>query len=524
VIVTTSGRRLGYGGPRVPRTALAALAALAAVAVPAAGAATILGTPRAERLVGTARGDLLVGRGGADTIAARGGDDRIAAEGDGARDRVACGPGRDVVTADRTDVVAADCEVVSAPISADPYRTSGAQHRTEVEPDSFAHGSTVVAAFQVGRFFDGGAVGIGISTSRDAGRTWTPSLLPGLSQASVPPGRHPRVSDPVVAYDDAHGQWLVATLGVSAGSTELLVSRSTDGLRFGAPVVAAGSSSPSLAYDKEWLVCDSWPDSPFRGSCYLGYTDVARNVLGVRTSVDGGLTWGPQVSLGSGYFAMPAVQPDGTLVMLFLDGPDARPRLLAAVSRDGGASFAPRSTVADVAARRVGGLRAPPVPSAEVAGDGRVVVVWHDARTGGATDVVLSSSLDGVAWAEPVRVPAVPRGAWAFVPGVGVDPSSAGAETRIGVVAYGWRPGAGVDAWLATSLDGGATWGSPQRLSARTMAPAWIARTDQGTMLADYLSLSWADGRAVPVFSLASEPVGTEHRLRQAVAALVRGP
>ena len=34
---------------------------------------------------------------------------------------------------------------------------STSQHGTEVEPDTFAFGLTIVAAFQVGRFFDGGA-------------------------------------------------------------------------------------------------------------------------------------------------------------------------------------------------------------------------------------------------------------------------------------------------------------------------------------------------------------------------------
>src|SRR5581483_5683887 len=34
-------------------------------------------------------------------------------------------------------------------ISADPFANSTSQHATEVEPDTFAHGSTLVSAFQV---------------------------------------------------------------------------------------------------------------------------------------------------------------------------------------------------------------------------------------------------------------------------------------------------------------------------------------------------------------------------------------
>src|SRR5216683_805899 len=53
-------------------------------------------------------------------------------------------------------------------ISSDPYPADSAPaaaHATEVEPDTFAHGSTVVTAFQVGRVFNGGASDIGWATS-----------------------------------------------------------------------------------------------------------------------------------------------------------------------------------------------------------------------------------------------------------------------------------------------------------------------------------------------------------------------
>ena len=43
-------------------------------------------------------------------------------------------------------------------VSADPFTNTSSQHATEVEPDTFAFGSTVLAAYQVGRFFDGGSV------------------------------------------------------------------------------------------------------------------------------------------------------------------------------------------------------------------------------------------------------------------------------------------------------------------------------------------------------------------------------
>ena len=51
----------------------------------------------------------------------------------------------------------------------DSFTNATSQHRTEVEPDTFAGDSRIVSAFQVGRFFDGGATDIGFATSPDGG-------------------------------------------------------------------------------------------------------------------------------------------------------------------------------------------------------------------------------------------------------------------------------------------------------------------------------------------------------------------
>src|ERR671936_1860467 len=80
---------------------------------------------------------------------------------------VACGPGRDVVNADAQDRVGHACEVVSVRVSHDTLAGPEAQHQTEVEPDSAAWGSTIVATFQVGRLTGGGAFATGFATSRD---------------------------------------------------------------------------------------------------------------------------------------------------------------------------------------------------------------------------------------------------------------------------------------------------------------------------------------------------------------------
>src|SRR6266487_5011280 len=66
-------------------------------------------------------------------------------------------------------------------ISSDPYTNPTSNHKTEVEPDTFAFGNTIVATFQVGRFFNGGASNIGWATSTNAGETWTHGFLRNIT-------------------------------------------------------------------------------------------------------------------------------------------------------------------------------------------------------------------------------------------------------------------------------------------------------------------------------------------------------
>ena len=122
----------------------------------------------AATIHGTAHGDTIVGTPAPDTITARAGNDFVQVAW-GGTDRVDCGPGRDIVSADAADRIAANCEVVSRRLSVDTSTNPASQHETAVEPDSFAFGSTVVAAYQVGRFANGGASNIGVSVSTDAG-------------------------------------------------------------------------------------------------------------------------------------------------------------------------------------------------------------------------------------------------------------------------------------------------------------------------------------------------------------------
>jgi len=124
-------------------------------------------------------------------------------------------------------------------ISSDPYKNPDSNHKTEVEPDTFAFGNTIVSTFQVGRFFDGGASNIGFATSTNGGVTWIHGFLPSSTVNAKPRGIYARASDASVAFDAKHNVWMISWLGIKnpvPSVVDVLVSRSTDGgLTFGPP-------------------------------------------------------------------------------------------------------------------------------------------------------------------------------------------------------------------------------------------------------------------------------------------------
>jgi RTX calcium-binding nonapeptide repeat (4 copies) len=548
------------------RLRLAVALSVLLVAAPAGAlAARLTGTSRADRLVGTAHADtidgragndillgqagndLLIGGLGLDRIVAGAGNDSVAANGDAAPDTIQCGPGRDIVNADPGDAVASDCEATSRQVSTDTISGGGGQHATEVEPDSFSYAGRLVATFQVGRIQNGGATAIGVATSTDGARHWRSGLLPGVTALSPQPGTDPRASDPAVAFDAAHGLWLVSSLGIAPDHFEILVSRSPDAVSWSSPVTVRRGGSGTL--DKEWIACDNWPSSPNRGRCYLSYLDVGSELIVTQTTADGGQTWSAPVQTSfqpaqglEPNGAQPLPRPDGSLVVVYAVGRaenDDRGseaatvdegEVFAATSIDGGASFETSVPVSQANFAPVPHLRAPPLPSADVAADGRLYVAWHDclAEQPCLHDrIVLSTSSDGQSWTAPRAVAPTSAAVSQFVPGLAVNPAAVGGATRLAVAYYTLptRCVVGnacprIDAWLVTSNNGGAGWSVPQRLDAQPMQLDWLPVAG-GSFLGDYISTSFVGARPVPVYSLAVAPWGG--KLRQAIMALQTG-
>jgi hypothetical protein len=430
----------------------------------------------------------------------------------------------------------ASAGLLSAPkkISEDAFNNSTSQHHSEVEPDTFAFGNSVVATFQEGRFFNGGASGIGFATSTNGGHDWgTKGVLPGLTVYNKPAGPFERASDPAVAFDSVHDAWLINSLaldncgGASCTSATVVVSRSTDGARhWSAPVTVDASPGD----DKNWIVCDNGSASPHNGTCYVAWDNGGG--VQVSRSTDGGLTWGAAVATGTGGVGVqPVTLPDGTLVIVFLSGPNQ----VAVRSTDGGLTFSPAIIVAPVTSHHPTAMRALAVPSVEADAAGTVYVAWHDCafRVGcSSNDIVISSSsTGGLTWTPkaPVPIDAATSGVDHFLPGLGVDPATSGATGHLGLTYYFFPDAActfstcELDAGFISSSNGGATWSAAGQLNQKPMALSWLADTNQGRMVGDYISTSFSNGVAVPVFALAEKVSGGGTDFHEAMYAVQRG-
>jgi hypothetical protein len=427
-------------------------------------------------------------------------------------------------------------------ISSDPFTNTTAIdgvnvfHQTEEEPDTFAVGSTIVSAFQVARFHNGGADDIGFATSTDGGRSWKHGFLPGTTfQKGVvdPNPLYERVSDASVAFDAKHGVWLISSIPLTSTLVvpTIFVSRSSDGLNWSDPVSIPQAPGP-VNLDKNWTVCDNTATTPagqpnrFYGNCYTEFDNFATDDLELlSTSSDGGLTWSLPISTplhAHGLGGQPLVQPNGNVVVPF-ESIDNAGAIAAFGSTDGGATLTNAVTISAIDFHRVAGdLRTSPLPTAEIDGAGTVYVAWEDcAFEAGcpANDIVFSHSSDGVNWSGLSRVPANPVGSGVdhFIPGLGVDKATSGDGARLALTYY-YYPNAActvatcqLDAAFISSTTAGATWSTPLQL-AGPMNNTWLAFTTQGYMVGDYISTSiLGTGQALTTIAVASFGTGPDN-------------
>jgi len=424
-------------------------------------------------------------------------------------------------------------------LSSDPYTNNNSQHQTELEPASFSYASTIVTAFQAGRFIDAASSNIGWATSLDHGATWKNGFLPGTTQFAG--GTYTRASDPSVAYDSAHKTWIIASIaaignGSTLASPTIIVNLSTNGgLTWSKPfpVVNGGSTY----YDKDWIVCDNSPTSMFYGHCYVEWdNDDKGGLILMSTSIDGGVTWSvAQTTLDKahGLGGQPLVQPNGTVIVP-ISGYETS-RMLSFTSTNGGLSW--NSTI------EVSKITGSVLPTAGMDAAGKVYLVWIDCHfekgcngKGGGEDstlynanqneddLVMSTSEDGIHWSPMQFIPIDPLGSGIdhIVPGLGVDIHTSGKTAHLALTYYFHATNCDSNCQYYTgfvsSTDAGIHWSQKIQL-AGPMSLSWLSHGRN--KVGDYISTSFCNGLAFPIFSIATAPDGGY--LKEAIYTITGG-
>ena len=377
-----------------------------------------------------------------------------------------------------------------APVTGTVYPGSEVEPQLASDPRDASH---LIGVWQQDRWSDGGARGLRTGYSFDNGLTWSVTQAPftrcsgGNAQNG---GDYPRASDPWVSIgpDGIAYQVAIAFNGATfapGSSSAVLASRSTDGGRTWSDPATLIVDASEFFNDKESITADP-VDARY---AYATWDRLEPNGHGpsyfARTT-DGGATWeaakpihdpgNRNQTLNHQIVVSAATSGAGspTLFGFFTEFDVGQNNVttthLALVrSFDRGDTWSPPVVVADL--RPVGSYD-PQDPArtlrdgagiASVASgpNGVLVAVWQDSRfSGGARDgIAFSRSTDGGStWSAPTQINAVPA-AQALLPGVAVR-----FDGTIGVLYYDMRNDTAdaatlpVDAWLATSGDGGVTW------------------------------------------------------------------
>lgn len=250
--------------------------------------------------------------------------------------------------------------------------------------------------------------GLGPVYTRDAGVTWHESSLPMESGWDG-------MSDPTVAFDDFGHAFLVG--GPLSFSADLIglgmaVYRSSDGGQSWEPPYRLTTDTTD---DKQWVLCDNSPSSPYRGNVYVSWG--ANSPLRFARSTDHGVTWQgkgsdpPGTTLVSLAYAPDiSISSDGTLHLFWhRPGSDTIQYLR---STDGGSTFEPlRSVVSGVVSLSGhlpvtgtwphfdgGRFRVITLVTSCAGHGGALVVAWADMREGRSRIYFRRSNDAGVTW------------------------------------------------------------------------------------------------------------------------------
>jgi len=292
------------------------------------------------------------------------------------------------------------------------------------------------------------------------------------------------------------------------------VSRSMDdGAQWQAPVIASNTTNPVDFNDKDYVLADGNPNSPFFGNVYASWTlfqgvgRLSPEPIVVARSTDGGRTWskGIRVSQSANNGAVGGRQgslirtgPDGTVYVFWKGAIFHHSEQLVAISHDGGVRFSrpiPVSAVNDIPSPLPGSsFRDNSFPSADVNQvSGAIYVTWANEEGTPASALIKFTESDdgGQTWSAPITVGGRPGVFNAFFPSVAV--SSDGMHVFVAWPAQTWKapgtaPGAGVvTQFAAYNLRTDGVWSGGQLLSTASGDPDGSSTNSLGSQfLGDY--------------------------------------
>jgi len=385
--------------------------------------------------------------------------------------------------------------------------------RAQAEPHLARHPlnpDILLATFQEGRYFNGGAVSCGYGVSTNGGLSWSRVLVPKLTTNTG--GPYLRATDPVAGIDLQGNLFLNNLASLDAGFTTsaLVISRSTNGgVTFEPPIEIARSPDTSVFLDKNWMTINTFSNTPTAGrivSTFTRFEDTGGHPIAISYSDDQGRTWSQwKYATRSGQFfaqgSQPLFLPSGTLAIVYWNfGWNQQPfeTIEIVVSTNGGASFNYSNRVTAVSTYDTPRIRDGIfLPSAAGNRTNDSIYVAYQALHNGSPRILFTMSPDaGRTWSTPKPVSDNPPSSPVFNAAIAVSDDG----QKIGVLFYDQRVNPAnansVDVFLAQSTDGGTTWLPNVRLTAVSSDASRAPQTGDGYMLGDYQGLVAAGDQA----------------------------
>jgi hypothetical protein len=116
-----------------------------------------------------------------------------------------------------------------------------------------------------------------------------------------------------------------------------------------------------------------------------------------------------------------------------------------------------------------------------------------------------------VHWSSVTRIPIDDTSSTVdhFIPGIGIDPATSGASAHVALHYYYYSQ-SNCDASTCqlfvgyiSSANGGSTWNTPTTLTAAPMMLNWLADSQNGLMVGDYITTAFVSGVPHGVFAVA---------------------